>query len=165
MQFVRTSVVCCQGVEQDSTETSGEEKAMDEKRRYDLSVLTDRRQEVLRVLLLLTLGFLALSLLVAALPSYVWAAEDASSGGRASAASEEGGDEATWSNTPPAIIKASEDEEGGSTWSETPPTIITADVDDGESSWSNSPPEIVALSTAEYDLTWNRTVPLEAVAR
>jgi hypothetical protein len=165
MHFVSSSVVSYPLVALNSTKTDGEEKAMDEKRRYDLSVLTNSRQEVLRVLLLLTLGLLALSLLAAALPKDVWAVEDAFSGGSGSAATEDAGNEATWSNTAPTIITASEDEEGGLSWSETPPTIITADADDGESSWSNSSPEIVASSTAEYDLTWSRTVPVEAVAR
>ena len=138
---------------------------MDAHHSIGLAFLTDRRQKILRVLLLLTLGVLARSLIAAALPWDAWAAEDAFSGGGAAAASEDAGDEATWSNTPPAIVTASEDEEGGLTWSETAPTIITAGAGEGGSTWSNSAPEIVASSTAQYDLSWNSIVPLEAAAR
>ena len=109
-----------------------------------LTLLTDSRQELLRVLLVLTLVLLALSLVAAALPKDVWAVEDAFSGGSGSAATEDAGDEATWSTTTHAEALARE----------------SASSFDG----SLAAASIAGWYTRAED-TWSTTIPAEAIAR
>lgn len=115
-------------------------------------------------LFVLTLALLALSLALLALPREAGAVAVPSAGGDVALAVENVGDDATWSNTPPAIIAASQDEEGGWTWSETPPVVTTVVTSDGGANWHNSIPVKVVTGTALNDPGWNQRVPAQAVA-